>query len=111
MVEVKSVTLASGGRRSVPRRRQRPRRPSLRRTGRALSRSGRPAAIVFVAQRGDIESVAPEDDVDPVFGIAIRRAAKAGVLVVACALEIDSGRRRARAEGAGVILSGSPGCR
>ena len=54
----------------------------------ALSRSGHPTAIVFVAQRGDVESVAPEDDVDPAFGIAIRRAAKAGVLVLACALEI-----------------------
>ena len=59
--------------------------------------SGSPTAIVFVAQRGDVESVAPEDDVDPVFGIAIRRAAKAGVLVLACALDIaPEGAARAR---------------
>jgi sugar fermentation stimulation protein A len=63
----------------------------------ALCMSGSPTAIVFVAQRGDIESVAPEDDVDPVFGIAIRRAAKAGVRVLACALEIaPDGATRAR---------------
>ena len=63
----------------------------------ALCRSGTPTAIVFVAQRGDVESVAPEDDVDPAFGIAIRRAAKAGVLVLACALEIaPEGASRAR---------------
>jgi sugar fermentation stimulation protein A len=63
----------------------------------ALSKSGHPTAIVFVAQRGDVESVAPEDDVDPAFGIAIRSAAKAGVLVLACALEIaPEGASRAR---------------
>jgi sugar fermentation stimulation protein A len=63
----------------------------------ALCSSGHPAAIVFVAQRGDVESVAPEDDVDPVFGTAIRRAAEAGVLVLACALEIaPEGATRAR---------------
>ena len=63
----------------------------------ALCKSGNPTAIVFVAQRGDVESVAPEDDVDPVFGIAIRRAAKAGVLVLACALDIaPEGAARAR---------------
>jgi sugar fermentation stimulation protein A len=96
MVEVKSVTLASGGRGSFP-------DAVSARAARhcdklaALCRSGNPTAIVFVAQRGDIESVTPEDDVDPVFGIAIRRAAKAGVLVLACALEIGpEGASRAR---------------
>jgi len=50
-----------------------------------------------VAQRGDIESVTPEDEIDPAFGISIRRAAKAGVLVLACALEIaPEGASRAR---------------
>ena len=63
----------------------------------ALSRSGNPTAIVFVAQRGDVESVAPEDQVDPAFGIAIRRAAEAGVLILACALDIaPEGASRAR---------------
>jgi sugar fermentation stimulation protein A len=63
----------------------------------ALCMSGSPTAIVFVAQRGDVESVAPEDDVDPAFGIAIRRAAEAGVMVLACALDIaPEGAARAR---------------
>ena len=53
-----------------------------------LAQSGRPTAICFVAQRGDVESVRPEDEIDPAFGIALRGAAKAGVLVLACALDI-----------------------
>lgn len=63
----------------------------------ALEASGRPTAICFVAQRGDVESVRPEDEIDPAFGIALRGAAKAGVLVMACALDITpEGARRAR---------------
>jgi len=63
----------------------------------ALARSGQPCAIVFVAQRGDVVSVAPEDDVDPAFGVALRVAAEAGVLVLACALDITpKGAARAR---------------
>jgi sugar fermentation stimulation protein A len=96
MIEVKSVTLASGGAGRFP-------DAVSARAARhcdelaALCSSGNPTAIVFVAQRGDIGSVAPEDDVDPVFGIAIRRAANAGVLVLACALEIvPGGATRAR---------------
>jgi sugar fermentation stimulation protein A len=87
MVEVKSVTLASGGAGRFP-------DAVSARAARhceelaALCRSGTPAAIVFVAQRGDVESVAPEDDVDPAFGAALRSAANAGVLVLACALDI-----------------------
>jgi sugar fermentation stimulation protein A len=90
MVEVKSVTLAGGGAGRFP-------DAVSARAARhcdelaALARSGHPTAIVFVAQRGDIESVAPEDDVDPAFGIALRGAADAGVRVLACALEIDPG--------------------
>jgi len=42
-------------------------------------------------------SVAPEDDVDPAFGVALRVAAEAGVLVLACALDITpKGAARAR---------------
>ena len=96
MVEVKSVTLASGAAGLFP-------DAVSARAARhcdelaALSRGGHPAAIVFVAQRGDIESVSPEDDVDPAFGIALRSAAKAGVMVLACALDIaPEGATRAR---------------
>jgi len=96
MVEVKSVTLASGGAGRFPDA------VSVRAARHcdelaALARSGHPTAIVFVAQRGDIESVAPEDDVDPAFGIALRNAADAGVRVLACALDIaPEGATRAR---------------
>jgi len=95
-VEVKSVTLATNGEARFP--------DAVTARGArhceelaALARSGQPCAIVFVAQRGDIVSVAPEDDVDQAFGVALRGAAKAGVLVLACALDITPvGASRAR---------------
>jgi len=63
----------------------------------ALARARRRAAIVFVAQRGDVASVAPADDIDPDFGAAIRAASAAGVLVLACALDMTpAGATRAR---------------
>jgi DNA-binding sugar fermentation-stimulating protein len=92
MVEVKSVTLASGPAGAFP-------ESAARHCDElaALSRAGRPTAIVFVAQRGDIESVAPEDDVDPAFGVSLRGAAQAGVHVLACVLDITPhGAARAR---------------
>ena len=71
-VEVKSVTLADGGAGRFP-------DAVSARAARhcdelaALARAGQRGAIVFVAQRGDVESVSPEDDVDPAFGVALRR--------------------------------------
>jgi sugar fermentation stimulation protein A len=95
-VEVKSVTLADQGAGRFP-------DAVSARAARhcvelaALARSGQPCAIVFVAQRGDVVSVAPEDAVDPAFGVALRGAARAGVLVLACALDITpEGAARAR---------------
>ena len=55
--------------------------------GRMAAR-GRPVSIVFVAQRGDVEAVEPEDAVDPVFGEALRRASRRGARVLACALDL-----------------------
>jgi sugar fermentation stimulation protein A len=96
MVEVKSVTLAGEGAGRFP-------DAVSARAARhcdelaALSSSGSPAAIVFVAQRGDVESVAPEDGVDPAFGVSLRAASEAGVRVLACALDITPvGATRAR---------------
>jgi sugar fermentation stimulation protein A len=96
MVEVKSVTLASAAAGLFP-------DAVSARAARhcdelaALAAAGHPAAIVFVAQRGDVESVAPEDEVDPAFGKALRSAANAGVTVLACALDIaPEGATRAR---------------
>ncbi|MCX6550260.1 MAG: DNA/RNA nuclease SfsA [Acidobacteria bacterium] len=95
-VEVKSVTLAEGRSGLFP--------DAVTARGArhcdelaALARKGTACAIVFVAQRGDVDSIAPEDTVDPVFGRAIRAAARAGVLVLACALDlIPEGARAAR---------------
>jgi len=96
MVEVKSVTLASGSAGAFP-------DAVSARAARhcdelaALASAGHASAIVFVAQRGDVESVAPEDEVDPDFGVSLRAAAKADVTVLACALEIaPEGAVRAR---------------
>jgi sugar fermentation stimulation protein A len=96
MVEVKSVTLASGTSGAFP-------DAVSARAARhcdelaALAASGRPTAICFVAQRGDVESVRPEDEIDPGFGVALRAANRAGVLVLACALDITpNGAARAR---------------
>jgi sugar fermentation stimulation protein A len=95
-VEVKSVTLAEGPAGRFP-------DAVSARAARhcdelaALARAGQRSAIVFVAQRGDVESVSPEDDIDPVFGVALRAAVSAGVLVMACALDITpAGASRAR---------------
>jgi sugar fermentation stimulation protein A len=96
LVEVKSVTLADA------RAAKFPDAVSLRAARHCdelagLTRGGRPCAIVFVAQRGDAESVAPEDSIDPAFGIALRAAADAGVLVMSCALDMTpAGAIRAR---------------
>ena len=96
MVEVKSVTLASGTSGAFP--------DAV--SARAARHCDELAALtvvrpadgdLFVAQRGDVESVRPEDEIDPMFGAALRAAAKAGVLVMACALDIaPEGATRAR---------------
>lgn len=102
MVEVKSVTLADKDAGRFPDAvSARAARHSNELA--ALSTSGHPAAIVFVAQRGDVESVAPEDGVDPAFGAALRSASAAGVIVLACALDITPGGA-ARARRVSVLL-------
>ena len=96
LVEVKSVSLAIGAAGLFP--------DAVTARGArhcdelaALARRRHPTAIVFVAQRGDVESVAPEDEIDPEFGRALRGAARAGVLVLACALDMTPrGARAAR---------------
>lgn len=48
-----------------------------------LARQGRRCALVFCAQRGDVDAVAPDDEIDPLFAAALRRAVKAGVTIAA----------------------------
>ncbi|TMA11927.1 MAG: hypothetical protein E6J84_13340, partial [Deltaproteobacteria bacterium] len=46
-----------------------------------LARRGRRCAVVLCAQRGDVRAVAADDDIDPAFARALRRAAAAGVRI------------------------------
>jgi sugar fermentation stimulation protein A len=48
-----------------------------------MARQGHGATLLFVVARSDGARVAPADDVDPVYGAALRRAAAAGVEVLA----------------------------
>ncbi|MCS6951879.1 MAG: DNA/RNA nuclease SfsA [Bryobacterales bacterium] len=52
------------------------------------ARQGEPAAVVFVAQRGDVDRVGPAFDIDPRFTRSLREAAQAGVVLLACAARI-----------------------
>jgi sugar fermentation stimulation protein A len=96
LVEVKSVSLVEGRRGLFP--------DAVTARGArhcdelaALARAGSRAAIVFVAQRSDAESVAAAEAIDPVFATSLGRAARAGVLVLACALRLGpTGARAAR---------------
>ena len=78
-VEVKSVTLAEGSRGRFP--------DSVTERGRrhaeALARLSRRAraALLFVVQRCDCESVEPAEDIDPAYARALRAAARRGVEV------------------------------
>jgi sugar fermentation stimulation protein A len=49
----------------------------------SLARQGRRCAVVFCAQRGDVSAVAPDEEIDPAFAAALRRAVRAGVTVAA----------------------------
>jgi sugar fermentation stimulation protein A len=92
-VEVKSVTFAQGRTALFP--------DAVTARGarhcRELAEFREKAAIVFVAQRGDVDSIRPADEIDPKFAGALREAASAGVLVLGCAVEMTAtGARNAR---------------
>lgn len=77
-VEVKSATLAAGSLARFP--------DSVTARGRRhletlakLQARGERALLLFVVQRGDCDRVAPADDLDPAYGLALRAAAAAGV--------------------------------
>ncbi|MFL5292137.1 MAG: DNA/RNA nuclease SfsA [Myxococcales bacterium] len=52
-----------------------------------LARLGRPAALVFCAQRGDAIAVRADEQIDPLFARALRSASRAGVRLAAVACE------------------------
>jgi sugar fermentation stimulation protein A len=53
---------------------------------------GARAALLFIVQRADADSVAPADDIDPAYGKALRRAASAGVEVHALGATVRADR-------------------
>jgi sugar fermentation stimulation protein A len=62
-----------------------------------ISKSGIPAAIVLVGQRGDVDTIRPAVEIDPGFAAALRDAADAGVTVLGCAAQMTIwGARRVR---------------
>ncbi|MBC7083151.1 MAG: DNA/RNA nuclease SfsA [Firmicutes bacterium] len=80
LLEVKSVTLVRGGRALFPDA------PTARgaRHVRELARAaaeGLRAAVMFIIQREDADSLSPNDETDPGFGAALRDAARSGVEV------------------------------
>ena len=86
-VEVKSVTLAEGRTALFPDAVTGRGAKHCRELAR-LARRGTPAAIVFVAQRDDVDWIAPADLTDPEFAAALRHAARSGARLLGCALEI-----------------------
>jgi sugar fermentation stimulation protein A len=57
-------------------------------------RRGDRAALLFVVQRADADSVAPADDIDPAYGEALRSAVSAGVEVHALGATVRADRIR-----------------
>lgn len=82
-LEVKSVTLAAGGGLGLfpDARSERAQRHLAALAARA--REGLPAALLYCVQHSGIERVAPADEIDPDYGVALRAAMAAGVRVLA----------------------------
>ena len=55
----------------------------------ALRRRGFRAVLLFVVSRSGVTRVRPADEIDAAYGVALRRAAKAGVEVLAYAAELS----------------------
>lgn len=82
-LEVKSVTWAEGKRAFFP---DAPSERATRQVKLATQLSAEPAtsaAVLFVCQRRDVESVEPARDLDPAFAEALAEAARGGVRLVA----------------------------
>ena len=54
----------------------------------AVKQGGARAVMLFIVQRGDCSRLAPADDLDPVYAQTLRRAAEAGVELLAYDCEI-----------------------
>lgn len=92
-VEVKSVTLCDDRRARFPDAvTTRGRRHLEHLMGR--KRKGERAALLYIVQRGDADSVAPADDIDPEYAATLREAARAGVEIHALGGRVLSDRIR-----------------
>ena len=86
-IEVKSVTLRMADSGAFPDAVSRRATRHLTELGR-LARLGQPTALVFCVLHTGIEAVRPADEIDPAYGLALRRAAADGVCLhaVRCAI-------------------------
>jgi len=92
-IEVKSVTLCEARRARFP--------DAITTRGRrhlehlmARQRNGERAALLYIVQRADADSVAPADDIDPEYGATLRKAAAAGVEIHALGARVLHDRIR-----------------
>lgn len=88
-VEVKSVTLVTGGTARFPDAPTERGARHLRELA-VLARSGHAAAVVFVAQRADARQMRANDATDPDFAAALGEAAVAGVSVLALRCRVSA---------------------
>ena len=81
-VEVKNVSMGRGGMASFPDAVSVRAAKHMAELAREV-RAGHHAAVLMVVQRMDCEAFEPADDIDPAYGIALRKAVAAGVRVLA----------------------------
>lgn len=95
-IEVKNVTLVRSRRALFPDAVTVRGRKHLRELAAQVAQGDR-AALMWVVQRGEVDGVAPADDIDPAYGEELRRAAAAGVEIHAWQADVSpEGVRLAR---------------
>jgi sugar fermentation stimulation protein A len=87
-VEVKSVTLREGSRALFPDAISERATRHVDELARA-AKQGTPVALLYLVQRKDVDVVAPAAAIDVAYARAVERAVKAGVVVVAAAVDVD----------------------
>ncbi|OGD78921.1 MAG: hypothetical protein A2Y64_05175 [Candidatus Coatesbacteria bacterium RBG_13_66_14] len=87
-LEVKSVTLAEGGKALFPDAVTSRGARHVRELGKIAAGGGR-AAVLFLVQRADPEKFAPNDATDPAFGDELRRAVEKGLEVHVWRLAVE----------------------
>ncbi len=88
-LEVKSVTLAEGRLARFPDSVTERGRRHLEELMQLRSRGAR-ALLLFLVQRADCDAVAPADSLDPAYGRTLRRAAEAGVELIALGARVTA---------------------